>query len=90
MFWKLRSTAFAIALTLVTGTAAEALPLSGPSLPSLQGEESLLRSTWEWVSSLLTKAGGMMDPDGTSLQNAGMMDPAGRDAGGMMDPDGLR
>jgi hypothetical protein len=89
MFWKLRSTAFALAfilVTLVTGTAAQALPLSEPSF---RGEESFLENAWEWLtSSFLAKAGGMMDPNGNKA--GGMMDPNGFtvDAGGMMDPNG--
>ncbi|HSK80408.1 MAG TPA: hypothetical protein VLQ45_28405 [Thermoanaerobaculia bacterium] len=102
---KLRSTAVALVLALVTATAAQALPLSF----QVRGGESLLESAWGWLASLFLphehlsanvgKAGGMMDPDGDKA--GGMMDPNGLtteaapigfglDAGGMMDPDGLR
>jgi hypothetical protein len=38
------------------------------------------------------KAGGMMDPNGFTVEAGGMMDPDGAsvDAGGMMDPNGIR
>lgn len=91
---KLRSTTAALALILVTGTAAQALPFSGPAF---RGEESFLENAWEWVASLLPndsrsgrhgKAGGMMDPNSLSVgdNTAGCQ----TDEGGMMDPNGLR
>ncbi|HSN87131.1 MAG TPA: hypothetical protein VL025_10265 [Thermoanaerobaculia bacterium] len=98
MSLKLRSTAAAFVLVLVTTTAAQALPLSFQA----RGGESLLESAWARLTSWFlsaSKAGGMMDPDGDKA--GGMMDPngltteaaptgLGLDAGGMMDPDGLR
>jgi hypothetical protein len=99
---KLRSTAVALVLVLVTTTAAQALPLSFQA----RGGEGLLENAWGWLTSWFlsaSKAGGMMDPDGDKA--GGMMDPDGLtveaggmtnlngfglDAGGMMDPDGLR
>jgi hypothetical protein len=91
---KLRSTAAALVLVLVTTTAAQALPLSFQA----RGGESLLESAWGWLASwflpheLLSanvgKAGGMMDPDGDKA--GGMMDPDGLmlEAGGMTDSNG--
>ncbi|HKV09466.1 MAG TPA: hypothetical protein VJ725_15085 [Thermoanaerobaculia bacterium] len=98
MSLNLRSTAAALALVFVTTAAAQASPLSFQS----RGGESFLSTAWEWLTSWVlpvSKAGGMMDPDGEKA--GGMMDPNGRteeavpsgfglDAGGMMDPDGLR
>lgn len=97
---KLRSTAAALVLVLVTTTAAQALPLSFEA----RDGESLLTTAWEWLTSFFLpnegrilepshdKAGGMMDPNGFTLEAGGMMDPDGTslEAGGMMDPNGAR
>jgi hypothetical protein len=91
---KLRSTAAALVLALVTTTATQALPRSFQA----RGGENFLETAWGWLTSLflpdetlsgnLSKEGGMMDPNGAKA--GGMMDPNGFmvEAGGMMDPDG--
>lgn len=87
---KLRSTTAALALAaLFTTSAAQALPLS------FQGPrgEGLLEVAWGWLSSLFpSKAGGMMDPNGVTVESGGPTSPNGSslDAGGMMDPNGVR
>lgn len=79
---KLRSTAAALALVLVTTAAAQALPLS---FQARGGEsQSLLTTAWEWLTSFflpnellstnLSKEGGMMDPNGEKARG---MDPNG-------------
>lgn len=98
MSLNFRSTAAALALVFVTTTAVQALPLSFQAWE----EESFLTNAWEWLTSRflpVSKAGGMIDPDGNKA--GGMMDSDGLtteagpngfglDAGGMIDPDGLR
>ena len=103
---KLRSTAVALVLALVTTTVAQASPLSFQA----RGGENFLETAWGWLTSLflpdetlsgnLSKEGGMMDPNGAKA--GGMMDPndlttgdesptsCRGEEGGMMDPNGFR
>jgi|SRR5215213_4063158 len=94
----LRSTAAALALVLVTTTAAQALPLSF----QVRGGENFLETAWGWLTSLflpnetlsgnLSKEGGMMDPNGFPTGDESLTSLAGcrGEEGGMMDPDGLK
>lgn len=97
MSWKLRSTAAAFVLVLVTGTAAEALPLSGPL--QVRAGESFLEVAWGWITSWLPdelrsaqydKEGGMMDPNGFPVGGDPASTECRTDEGGMMDPNGFR
>lgn len=86
MSLNFRSTAAALALVLVTTTAAQALPLSFEA----RGGGSFFATAWEWIASRFLpvgEEGGMMDPNGAKA--GGMMDPDGNKAGGMMDSNGL-
>lgn len=92
---KLRSSAVALVLVLVTTTAAQALPLSFQA----RGGESLLESAWGWLTFLflpdetlsgnLSKEGGMMDPNGLPTGDESSTS-CWSEEGGMMDPNGLR
>ena len=98
---QIRSLAAALVLVLLTGGAAQALPLSGTPF-SARGEGGFLDAAWDWVASLLpgvqsklsndfsgSEAGGMMDPNGSTTE-ARQLDSGTSEEGGMMDPNGLR
>lgn len=105
MSLQIRSLAAAFVLVIFAAGAAQALPLSGPARPAEEGL-GLLDAVWEWVVSVVrpsvvqskssldpvsSEAGGMMDPNGSTVEAGSMVDPStSADAGGMMDPNGLR
>lgn len=102
MSLQIRPLAAALILVLLAGGAAQALPLSGPPLAA-RGDGGFLDAAWGWVVSLFnlsgeqvrfskgfssSDAGGMMDPNGSTIE-AAKWGSGTSEEGGMMDPNGL-
>jgi hypothetical protein len=89
----IRSLAAVLAFVLLAGGAAQAVPLSGPSL-GVREEGGLLDAVWGWVASVVRSSAALREPipglDGSGVRGDGPApgsQPVSK-AGGMMDPDG--
>lgn len=76
---KVRSLAAALALTVLMGGAAQALPRYSPQERTAPARLAWFDAAWEWIASRLLPS----RPAGESRPR-----PAGEKEGGMMDPDG--
>jgi hypothetical protein len=74
-----RSLATALALTILTGGAAQAFPGFSRQAPPTPARLIWLDAAWEWIASRLP----------ARLVGEPRTVPAGQKEGGMMDPDGL-
>jgi hypothetical protein len=103
MSLQIRSLAAALIFVFLAGGAAQALPLPGPPL-SAKGQGGVLDAALGWAVSIFSplggvsklsggfsrsEEGGMMDPNGSTLE-AAKCGPGTSEEGGMMDPNGLR
>jgi hypothetical protein len=93
------TTALALLLALLAGTAANALPRDGRLNPVSQEPAGLFAPLWDWLARLVASGGltavwgeegPIMNPDGKPADAGPIMDPDGysADAGGEMDPNG--